>query len=490
MSAAGAIGTGRAAGARRPLARWLVVTVLLAACTGSDDSPPAEPSVRTLNAWLDAFNSGDRDRYTDFLVEHYPRLFLRSNMNQEMAFREMSGGFDLRELERVSTTEVVGLLEARASDTFARVELTVVPTAPYDIAGLDLLVVPRPAEYAISPVAVGEAIAQLEAAMHEHEAADRFSGAVLVARGGEVLFERAYGMADRERGIPNTVETRFRIASMSKMFTAVAVLQLVGAGEVDLETPIGTYLPDYPNEEVATQVTIHHLLTHTGGTGDIFGPAFDAHREELRTLDDYVGLYGRRAPGFEPGRRFEYSNYGFLLLGVVIEAVTGQSYYDYVKDGIFGPAGMTSTGSPPGTRSMPDRSVGYMHDPESGDWVPNTDTLPFRGTSAGGAYSTVGDLARFADALLGHELLGPRLTELLLTEKVDSGPGAGYAYGFDDQRHADGNGWVGHGGGAPGMNGDLRIYPRSGYVVVALANMDPPAASRITEFLDLRLPTG
>jgi CubicO group peptidase (beta-lactamase class C family) len=275
---------------------------------------------------------------------------------------------------------------------------------------------------------------------------------------------------------------------MNKMFTAVAILQLVEAGKVELTAPLGTYLTDYPNREVATEVTIHHLLTHTGGTGDIFGPEFDAHREELRTLADYVELYGERGPEFEPGSQWAYSNYGFILLGAVIEAVTRQSYYDYVQEHIYEPAGMTGTGALPEDQMVPDRAIGYM-DPSGGtDWRPNTDTLPYRGTSAGRGYSTVEDLARFADALLNHELLGPDATELLITGKEEIGPGIGYAYGFEDHRDAEGNGWVGHGGGAPGMNGDLRIYLPSGYVVVVLANLDPPVAQRIADYLDARLP--
>ena len=130
---------------------------------------------------------------------------------------------------------------------------------------------------------------------------DEFSGAVLIAKDGRVLFSHAYGLADRNRRIPNTIRTRFRIGSMNKMFTAVATLQLVEAGKIKLTAPLATYLPDYPNREVATKVTIHQLLTHTGGTGDIFGPDFDAHRNELRTLADYVKLYGRRGLEFEPG---------------------------------------------------------------------------------------------------------------------------------------------------------------------------------------------
>src|SRR5208282_5473121 len=175
----------------------------------------------------------------------------------------------------------------------------------------------------------GDALAALRTQLEKDVAADKFSGTVLVAKEGKPVFAEAYGLADREKKISNTLDTRFRIGSMNKMFTAVSVLQLVEAGKIKLTDPLGKYVTDYPNQDIATKVTIHQLLTHTGGTGDIFGPEFNAHRRELRTLNDYVALYGKRAPQFEPGSRWRYSNYGMVLLGVVIERVTGQSYYDY-----------------------------------------------------------------------------------------------------------------------------------------------------------------
>jgi len=269
------------------------------------------------------------------------------------------------------------------------------------------------------------------------------------------------------------------------MFTATSILQLVQAGKLKLTDPFGKYVTDYPNKDVSGKVTIHQLLTHTGGTGDIFGPDFDQHRLELRTLDDYVKLYGARGLRFEPGSRWEYSNYGMLLLGVVIERVTGQSYYDYVAEHVYRPAGMTHTGSEPEDQTVPDRSVGYMR--RDGAWTPNTNTLPYRGTSAGGGYSTVGDLVRFAESLMSHKLLNAEYTNMLITGKVDVGNGQMYAYGFEDGRK-NGDGAVGHGGGAPGMNGELRIYPRSGYVIAVLANLDPPVASQVSGFIDPRLP--
>ena len=273
---------------------------------------------------------------------------------------------------------------------------------------------------------------------------------------------------------------------MNKMFTAVATAQLAQAGKLAFTDPLGKHLTGYQNRDVASKVTIHHLLTHTGGTGDIFGPQFEEKRKELRELADYLALYGERALQFEPGSRWSYSNYGFLLLGVLVEKVSGQGYYEYVRKNVFEPAGMTRTDSLAENEDVPGRSTGYMRGPDG--WKTNTDTLPWRGTSAGGGYSTVEDLVRFAQALLGHKLLDAKHTELVITGKVATrGGSAKYAYGFFDTVD-DSVRWFGHGGGAPGMNGELRIYPDSGYIVAVLVNLDPPAASRIADALGERLP--
>jgi CubicO group peptidase (beta-lactamase class C family) len=348
----------------------------------------------------------------------------------------------------------------------------------------------RPPETSSQPTRESEIVKALRAKLEQETASDRFAGAVLLGRieNGKpsVAFSGAYGLADRERAVANKLDTRFRMGSMNKMFTAVSILQLVQAGKIKLTDPLGKYVPNYPNRDVANKVTIHQLLTHTGGTGDFFGPEFAAHRLELKTLDDYINLLGARGPAFEPGSRFEYSNFGMLLLGVVIERVTGHSYYDYVADNIYKPAGMTRTGSEPESEIVPDRSVGYTT--AGGTPLrPNTGTLPYRGIPAGGGYSTVGDLFKFASALMGNKLLNAESTALLITGKVSGFGGRMYAYGFEDGRK-DGSGAVGHGGGAPGMNGELRIYPASGYVVAVLSNLDPPAATQVWAFVDSRLP--
>ena len=444
-------------------------------------------SLRLFHAWLTAFNSGDRKRYATFLKRNFPsRVRL---LNQEMGLREFTDGFELRRLERASARRVSGWIQERDSDQFVRFELTVSAGTPRKIRALDLAPIPRPAAFPIARLSETEAIAGVEGLLRKRAAAERFSGAALVAKDGRAVFSGAYGLADREHGIANTLETRFRIGSMNKMFTAVAALQLVEAGKLALDDTVGKHLRGYPNRDVASKVTVRHLLTHTGGTGDIFGPQFDRNRLTLREHSDYVNLYGSRPPAFEPGYVFDYSNYGFVLLGAIIEAASGSSYYDYVREHVFRPAGMTATDSLPESEHVPNRSVGYTRPFGARSWQPNTGWLPWRGTAAGGGYSTVGDIARFAAALTSHQLLTPSSTELLLAGKIDLVYGGKYAFGFFDHRDANGNGWVGHGGGAPGMNGDLRIYPRSGYVVVALANLDPPTAQRITDYLDPRLPT-
>jgi D-alanyl-D-alanine carboxypeptidase len=444
---------------------------------------PDTPAGHQTAAWLEAFNTGNRESYRDFLQKNFPSRL--QNLDQEMGFREMTGGFELRKVEESTPTKLVALVQERSSDQFGRLSLEVEAAEPHRIANLDLRAMARPAEFSLPRMSESELIAALRKNLEEDAATDRFAGSVLVAKSGKPVFAQAYGLADRERKAPNILKTRFRIGSMNKMFTATATLQLAQAGKLGLDDPLGKYLTDYPNKDIATKVTIKQLLTHTGGTGDIFGPEFEAHRLELRTLQDYVKLYGNRSPQFEPGSRWEYSNYGFVLLGLVIDKVSGQSYYDYIREHIYEPAGMTSSGSEPEDQAVEDRSIGYTK-MGGGQWHPNTDTLPYRGTSAGGGYSTVEDLLRFANALQNHKLLNAEYTELLTTGKVDT-PRGRYGYGFGDQT-INGTRCFGHGGGAPGMNGDLEICPGPGYVIAVLANMDPPAAGRVSDFIANRLP--
>ena len=316
---------------------------------------------------------------------------------------------------------------------------------------------------------------------------DDFSGAVLVTKNGKTLFEGAYGRADREKNIPNTMTTKFRAGSTYKMLTAIGVLQLVQEGKLRLDASFGTYLTDYPNADMASKVTIHHLLTHTGGTGDIFGPQFNANRLQLREIDDYLRLYGERNLLFTPGTQNAYSNYGFMLLGAVIERASGMKYDDYIATRILGPAGMTATGTAPEDSIVPGRYAGYMRQSSESPWVSNASTLPYRGTPAGGGYFTAEDLARLAAAIREHRLLDAAHTEMLITGKIPISSTIKYAYGFMDRVLA-GRRFVGHGGSAPGQSAELVFEPNGGYVIVILSNFDPPLAGLLLNFIGMELP--
>jgi D-alanyl-D-alanine carboxypeptidase len=342
---------------------------------------------------------------------------------------------------------------------------------------------------AAAPGRAGEpaALDALTAKLADATARDVFSGAVIVARHGEAVFSAAYGLRDRDRNIPNALDTMFCIGSMCKMLTAVAIMQLVQAGQVELSAPFGTYVRDYPGRDAADRVTIHHLLSHTGGTGDIFGPRYPDTGAAAPRLEDFVAAYGTRALAFEPGTSWAYSNYGFMLLGLVIERVTWQPYAGYIADHVLARAGMRAT-SFQQPHEIPDHAVGYTRTSVAAPWHPVADLRPYWGSPAGGAYSTVTDMTSFAAALLSHRLLDGAHTELLTAGKVPA-RGGQYAYGFADFT-VGGTRWFGHGGGAPGVNGDLRIYPYSGYSVAVLANLDPPAAVAISAFAGDRLPVG
>jgi D-alanyl-D-alanine carboxypeptidase len=350
---------------------------------------------------------------------------------------------------------------------------------------LEVKLIERPVEFALPHMNDQQLVDALRKRLEGETSLDRFAGVVLVAREGKPIFAQAYGLADREHNYANTLETRFSLASMNKMFTAVALMQQVQAGKVALGDPLGKYLPDYPNKQLAAKVTIGELLTNTGGTGDIWGPEFDKHRMELHTLEDFIHLYGNRALRFEPGSRWEYSNYGFILIGAVIEQVSGQSYSDYVHQHVFNPAGMTATSLGMEDKAIPNLSIEYTKMGAT-HWIPVTDAPVNSGTSAGAGFSTVGDLLRFANALWQDKLLDAQHTKLMTAGRVATPFGLD-AYGFGVQT-INGNQCFGHNGSSRGVNGDLEMCLNSKYSIVVLANMDPPAAEQVSEFIIGRLP--
>ena len=310
-------------------------------------------------------------------------------------------------------------------------------------------------------------------------AENKLSGAVLVAKDGVPIASKASGVANKATNAPITLETKFNLGSTNKMFTGIAITQLAQAGKLDFNDPINKHLPDYPNKDVGAKVTIHQLLTHTSGMGSYTNDKFRAERTKLTTIAAHFPLFVNDPLSFSPGEKFEYSNSGYMVLGAIIERVSGQDYYAYIRDHVFRPAGMTNSGFYEPGKKIPNLALGYTRMGPDGQPTEqvreNTDTLEIRGGPAGGGYSTVGDLVKFHDALRSFKLLNRDYTELATKGKVDAlGPIGRYAYGFSDKIF-DGKHIVGHNGGWPGVAANFEMYPELGYTSVILMNTDPPA---------------
>lgn len=300
-------------------------------------------------------------------------------------------------------------------------------------------------------------------------AQDRFSGVVLIARDGVPVFRQAYGEADKAFHIPNRVDTKFAIHSMNKMFTGTAVMQLVEKGRLSLEDPLAKYLSDFPNKSAAQKIRIKHLLTHTAGLGSFINDDFyRASRGGLRTIDEMMAFARDETLKFEPGTDWAYSQTGFLVLGRVIEVVSGMSYYDYVREHVFLPAGMRDTDNYELDRSVPDMAVGYDREMTDAGVVYRKNTFRYllKGSSAAGAFSTAEDLLRFEIALHTNKLVAADYSAAMMSAKPALNA-PNYGYGFDAE--ADGR-IVGHRGTFPGISSNMDMFPESGYTAIVLSN--------------------
>ncbi|MDB6147028.1 MAG: serine hydrolase [Spartobacteria bacterium] len=309
-------------------------------------------------------------------------------------------------------------------------------------------------------------------------AENKLSGVILIAKDGSAIASKASGVANKEKNAPVSLDTKFNIGSMNKMFTGIAITQLAQEGKLDFTDPINKHLREYPNKEVGAKVTIHQLLTHTSGMGTYTNDRFRSERTKLTTIAAHFPLFVNDPLAFAPGEKFAYSNSGYMVLGAIVERVSGQDYYTYIRDHIFRPAGMINSGFYEPGKAIPNLAVGYTkmdaEGKESEQLHDNTDLIEIRGGPAGGGYSTAPDLVKFHHALRSDKLLNREYTDLATKGKVEApGPIGHYAYGFGDKVF-DGKHIVGHNGGWPGVAANFEMYPELGYTSVILMNSDPP----------------
>lgn len=446
-----------------------LVLLALISTAFAADVLPSSPKGQLVRQYLDAFNGGEPAMRA--FLERTPSA---ATMEERLArYRGMNadiGSFTPVKLvaENSDSLEVL-VRTADGRELSLNVKFA---DQPLHIAGMRI----EPVDASPSPDSAGlpvderTVIRQIQSHVEEKAKTGQFSGTILVARDSEVIWQGAFGDANQSTHVPNQSDTRFDVGSIAKSFTAVAIGQLLEQGRLKLNDKVGLYLPNYPNPAVREQVTIEQLLRMRSGIGDFFGEKFQrAPKEEIRALADYLRFFATEPLQFPPGSKRQYSNGGYVLLGLIIEALSGMSYYDYVKKNVFERAGMKDTAFGFRDGTDPKQAIGYTTVLQSGSTAPgsprhpNLAMMPARGSSAGSAQSTVADLFAYSQALAAGRLVSPATLATL-------------------DIHPDG---MGIAGGAPGINAALDTgVPGAGsasYAVAVLSNFDPPSAEEVSK---------
>jgi len=458
--------------------------------------PPSGRRGERIREVLDAVNSGDTGRIETLVKTAFGGPFrempLQDHLDALLGLHDRSRGIDFYGVRRAipsgPTDRELVIVRDRLAGGWLGLSIRFGGTPEERIVGLEINSARPPKGLPQqSPLTLEQAKAELGAFLDRLSDAEVFSGTVLLARNGQVLFEAARGIADRNHAVPMRLESKLNLGSMNKMFTAVVIGELVDEGRMSFQDPVSQYLGGKGwTKADLSKVRIENLLSHTSGLGNYFNETYRrTARQLLRKVDDYKPLVAEETLVFEPGTRGEYSNTGMLLAGAVIEAVTGRDYFDVVRERIYTRAGMPNSDSYDLDLVVPDLAIGYSkeHTAAGPRWRNNTFDHVIRGGPAGGGYSTARDLLAFAEALRAGRLVNPATAELLWSPKPELHGNPGYGFGFGIGRDALGR-RVGHTGGFSGISSCLDIYLDTGWTIVVLSNADdgmPPIAQKLRE---------
>ncbi|MEQ1543313.1 MAG: serine hydrolase domain-containing protein [Novosphingobium sp.] len=476
----------------------LLVPVLALTATPASSSASARPVSTTLPdtvagkfgamviAHINADTPESIQQWAPTILSRSVDASARADLLKQLAVAVRdSGGVDFVDARTQGPPGMlVVTIKGRRSGQLVAVVLLPDPEQPEKLAMVDMVPVDDPTLYAAWPEtgASQAEIARLaKAALDQLVRTSDFSGCLSISDGANMVFDECRGWADRTFAVSADQQTKFHIGSMNKMFTAVAIAQLVESGKLTWEATLADLMPEYPDQAVAKRITVWQLLHHTAGLGDFFVPEFFQNRENFVNPRDYLDLIARQPKVFEPGKDWSYSNAGYVLLGRIIENVSSESYFDYIRRHVFAPAGMTASGFDSQEDVTARLATGYFKDGAFATaWKANWMTLPFKGSPAGGGYSTNGDLLRFAAALRGGKLIGTATLQKMFADGVPAGPGS-YAAGFGD-RLSNGRHIRGHAGGAPGMSANLAVVWETGAAVAVTSNQgDTPTAMLLSE---------
>lgn len=407
---------------------------------------------RQLYNFLRSYNTGSREILRGFFERQMDagaleKRGVKDRTNAATGTFEITRQLNLVRYTSVSETKATALCQSRVTEAWFSLTIELTSGAPHKIVKqyFELATAPKVSNVQ-GRLRQSEVVLGLKKYLAKLAAANMLSGTILLSRNRKIILAEAFGVDEAKQN--NQVNTKYDLASLVKMFTSVAIARLAENGTLSFNDVVGRFLPEYPNKEAREKVSLHHLLTHTSGLTEYsdkkeYRPARD-QGGRFNSLSDWLPFFASDPLLFPPGTKSEYTNSDFIVLGLIIEKVTGQNYFDYVRKQIFEPAAMTDT--------KLDASLG---------------------NSAGGGVSTVQDMERFAAALVNHKLLGTEFTNLIISPKTKDG----YAYGFETA-FLNGERIVGHSGGGA-ADDQLDIYLNSGYIAVILSK--PYAGRNVTQ---------
>ena len=432
-------------------------------------------------AYIKAFNSGDEQAMRAFFTENVSEDALKERPVEARLgiYRQMRGNMGEMELRKVkeSKDDGVTVLVKTTQGGWFEIGFMFEPQEPHKFLALrveetEAAETMTNANATTTKMTEATLLPTIEGFLNQLSATDEFSGTVLIAHNGQPIFQKAYGMASKEYAVPNRTDTKFNLGSINKIFTQIAVVQLVEQGKLSFDDKLGKILPDYPNREAAEKVTVRQLVDMASGIGDFFGPEFDATpKNKLRNIKDFLQLFASKPLEFEPGTKHQYSNGGYVVLGAIIEKVSGEDYYGYVRKHIFEPAGMQNTDWYEADTPVSNMASGYTREGMEGRGSlarrNNLYSRPARGNSAGGGYSTAEDLLKFSLALQAQKFHLPDFRDSSAARKPPA----------PDAKPQQGSGGIGIAGGAPGINAFLSM--ENGYTTIVMSNYDPPSAEKV-----------
>ncbi len=451
---------------------------------------PATTLGGIVREWLQVIETGKPDEIKRFVETRFSGSALRNQPNAVQVFtklHEQSGGLEiLRVTPPAGEYPMTIIAKSRRGEHFVRLTIGTDGFEKEKLAGLGIDRAEDPAAPKLSvtdrPLSDAEMIAAVKKEIQRRTDRGEFSGVVLIAKDDRILLETAHGFADVENKIPNGRKTRFHLASVGKMFTAVAIAQLVETGKLSYDDTVAKLLPDFPNREMAEKITVHQLLTHTAGMGTFFwSPGYDKDRV-FRTAAEEIVVYKDEKLHFEPGARWRYSNAGFSLLGAIIERVSGKTYLQYLQENIFKPLKMRDTDTNEPGEVAPNAAVLYTQSPDDPlgiePFAANRKIQSSHAAGFGDGSATARDLFKFARAYRKGTLLGAAVTEKIATGKISDDDKGTSRWGYGIRERIINDALVrGHSGGG---RTDVQMLWASGYTVIVQTNKTPPSVTTLS----------